>query len=77
MALRKKIQTSAQALRLFRSLLQELSEKDFAFPNSDYLEYCSCGHSPYNVPQHKEGCMTVRIHEALCTPIRDKQPRKK
>ncbi len=86
MVAKKKTQTSAQALRTFRKILEDLTKDEvaarrfapFRFPNSDFYEYCAgCGQSPYANPQHLEGCMVVRIHEALHTPIRDRKPKAK
>lgn len=58
---------STKALcRKYRSIIEELSKGKYAFPNSDFHEYCAgCGRSPYNVPQHDDGCIVVRIHSVL------------
>ncbi len=46
-------------------LLQELRDRKFRYPNSDLHEYCSCGRSPYSVPQHRDDCLTVKLNNML------------
>ena len=45
--------------------LRKLRDRSFRYPNSDYYEYCSCGRSPYNVPRHEPGCLTVMVNDLL------------
>lgn len=45
-------------------LLKEIQKKHLRLPDSDAREYCSgCGNSPYNVPDHKEGCLALKLWE--------------
>lgn len=65
--------TATAKVKLMSALLLDLQKAEFHFPDSDFMEYCTCGCSPYNVPQHKPGCLTVRVHEVLQTcGVKDK-----
>jgi hypothetical protein len=49
-----------------RDMLLELQKTKYHYPNSDHMEYCAgCGRSPYNVPQHSDDCLVVRLARLL------------
>lgn len=52
--------------KALRALLVRIQKERYHEPNSDHMEYCAgCGQSPYNVPQHKNGCPVVEISRVL------------
>lgn len=58
-----KLRDKYQALR---DLVLEIQKKKYHEPDSDWYEYCAgCGHSPYNYPQHKKGCLVVKVARVL------------
>jgi len=56
-----------EKLKLATDLLVEFHDKEkYRQPNSDWYEYCNgCHKSPYNVPQHADDCIVVRLIAAL------------
>ena len=58
---KKKKPTNAELL----AMLIELRNARFKYPNSDFMEYCSCGNTPHSYPQHKEGCLTVKVNDLI------------
>lgn len=82
MVAKKKSLTANQKVKLLTQTLEVLQKAKYHFPNSDYHEYCSCGHSPYNIPDHKPGCLTVLVAQTLAAcatptkPQRIRKPRK-
>jgi hypothetical protein len=62
----QKLRGENHALKPLAALLVEVFKKKYHYPDSDFMEYCAgCGRSPYYVPPHTEGCLVVRIVNAL------------
>ena len=58
--------TATAKVKLMTELLLALQKKTYHYPESDFYEYCNgCGRSPYNVPDHAEDCLVVRVSRAL------------
>lgn len=47
-------------------LLKRIQQKHLREPDSDLLERChGCGRSPYNKPQHADGCLVPELGEMI------------